>query len=91
MEISVINNKTEEHICRNYKKTKLIGFITKTILSLIFLTFCSGFTYSENVQEVPEYIREIITTGNINLEDKITVDLKTKISHEEYEKTIKDV
>lgn len=91
MEISVKNNKTEEHICISYKKTKLISFITKTLLSLIFLTFCSGFTYSDNVQEVPEYIREIITKENINLEDKITVDLKTKISQEEYEKTIKDV
>ena len=87
----MINNKAEEHISISYKKTKLISFITKTLLSLLFLTFCSGFTYSNNVQEVPEYIREIITTGNINLEDKITVDLKTKISHEEYEKTIKDV
>ena len=85
------NNKAEEHISISYKKTKLIRFITRTILSLIFLTFCSGFTYSDNVQEVPEYIREIITTGNINLEDKITVDLKTKISQEDYEKTIKDV
>lgn len=91
MEISVINNKAGEHICISYKKKKFISFITKTILSLIFLIFCSGFTYSDNVQEVPEYIREIITTGNINLEDKITVDLKTKISQEEYEKTIKDV
>lgn len=91
VEISVINNKAEEHISISYKKTKLISFITKTLLSLLFLTFCSGFTYSNNVQEVPEYIREIITTGNINLEDKITVDLKTKISQEEYEKTIKDV
>lgn len=91
MEISVKNNKTEEHISISYKKTKLISFISKTLLSLLFLTFCSGFTYSNNVQEVPEYIREIITKENINLEDKITVDLKTKISQEEYEKTIKDV
>ncbi|MDU2132842.1 MAG: hypothetical protein E7E74_09700, partial [Finegoldia magna] len=91
VEISVKNNKTEEHISISYKKTKLISFISKTLLSLLFLTFCSGFTYSNNVQEVPEYIREIITKENINLEDKITVDLKTKISQEEYEKTIKDV
>lgn len=85
----MINNKTEEHISISYKKTKLISFITKTILSLIFLTFCSGFTYSNNVQEVPEYIHENIIEGNIDLEDKITIDLKTKISQEEYEKTIK--
>ncbi|MFR9275327.1 hypothetical protein [Finegoldia magna] len=87
----VKNNREREHICISYKKKKLISFITKTILSLIFLTFCSGFTYSNNVQEVPEYIRENIEKGNINLEDKITVDLKTKISQEEYENTIKDV
>ena len=79
----VKNNREREHICISYKKKKLISFITKTILSLIFLTFCSGFTYSNNVQKVPEYIREIITKGDINLEDKITVDLKTKISQEE--------
>ena len=85
------NNREREHICISYKKKKLISFITKTILSLIFLTFCSGFTYSNNVQEVPDYIHEIITTGNINLEDKITIDLKSKISQEEYEKTIKEV
>ena len=87
----VKNNREREHICISYKKKTLISFITKTILSLIFLTFCSGFTYSNNVQEVPEYIRENIEKGNINLEDKITVDLKTKISQEEYENTIKDV
>ena len=91
MSISVKNNREREHICISYKKKKLISFIIKTILSLIFLTFCSGFTYSNNVQEVPEYICEIITTGNIKLEDKITVDLKTKISQEEYENTIKAV
>lgn len=85
------NNREREHICISYKKKTLISFITKTILSLIFLTFCSGFTYSNNVQEVPDYIHENIIKGNINLEDKITVDLKTKISQEEYEKTIKDV
>ncbi|MDU1398706.1 hypothetical protein [Finegoldia magna] len=83
----VKNNREREHICISYKKKTLISFITKTILSLIFLTFCSGFTYSNNVQEVPEYIRENIEKGNINLEDKITVDLKTKISQEEYENT----
>lgn len=87
----VKNNREREHICISYKKKKLISFITKTILSLIFLTFCSGFTYSNNVQEVPDYIHENIIKGNINLEDKITIDLKSKISQEEYEKTIKDV
>ena len=91
MKISVKNNREREHICISYKKKKLISFITKTILSLIFLIFCSGFTYSNNVQEVPDYIHENIIEGNIDLEDKITIDLKSKISQEEYEKTIKDV
>lgn len=85
------NNREREHICISYKKKKLISFITKTILSLIFLTFCSGFTYSNNVQEVPYYIHKNIKEGNINSEDKITIDSKSKISQEEYEKTIKDV
>ena len=85
------NNRKREHICISYKKKKLISFIIKTILSLIFLTFCSGFTYSNNVQKVPDYIHENIIEGNIDLEDKITIDLKSKISQEEYEKTIKDV
>ena len=83
----VKNNREREHICISYKKKKLISFITKTILSLIFLTFCSGFTYSNNVHKVPDYIHEIITTGNINLEDKITIDLKSKISQEEFKST----
>ena len=91
MSISVKNNRERKHICISYKKKKLISFITKTILSLIFLIFCSGFTYSNNVQEVPDYIHENIIEGNIDLEDKITIDLKSKISQEEYEKTIKDV
>lgn len=85
------NNKAEEHISISYKKTKLIRFITKTLLSLLFLTFCSGFTYSNNVQEVPDYIEEDILKGNIKLEDKTNVKLKSKISQEEYENTIKEV
>lgn len=91
MRISVKNNREREHICISYKKKKLISFITKTILSLIFLTFCSGFTYSNNVQKVPDYIEEDILKGNIKLEDKTNVNLKSKISQEEYEKTIKEV
>ncbi|MDU6064915.1 MAG: hypothetical protein E7L13_08940, partial [Finegoldia magna] len=66
-------------------------FLNKLVVVMIIIITTTGFTYSNNVQEVPEYIRENIEKGNINLEDKITVDLKTKISQEEYEKTIKDV
>ena len=86
----VKNNREREHICISYKKKKLISFITKTILSLIFLTFCSGFTYSNNIEDVPDYIKEDLLE-NVNLKDKIHVNLNTKISQEEYETTIKDV
>ncbi len=63
----------------------------KLVVVVIFFITTTGFTYSNNVQEVPEYIHENIIEGNIDLEDKITIDLKTKISQEEYEKTIKEV
>ena len=63
----------------------------KLVVVMIFFITTTGFTYSNNVQEVPDYIHENIIKGNINLEDKITIDLKTKISQEEYENTIKDV
>ena len=63
----------------------------KLAVVMIFFITTTGFTYSNNVQEVPDYIHENIIKGNINLEDKITIDLKSKISQEEYEKTIKDV
>lgn len=62
----------------------------KLVVVMIFFITTTGFTYSNNVQEVPDYIHENIIKGNINLEDKITIDLKTKISQEEYENTIKD-
>ena len=86
----MINNKAGEHICISYKKKKFISFISKTLLSLIFLTFCSGFTYSNNIEDVPDYIKEDLLE-NVNLKDKIHVNLNTKISQEEYETTIKDV
>lgn len=84
------NNREREHIYISYKKKKLINFITKTILSLIFLNFCSAFTYSNNIEDVPDYIKEDLLE-NVNLKDKIHVNLNTKISQEEYETTIKDV
>ena len=61
------------------------------VVVMIIIITTTGFTYSNNVQKVPDYIHENIKEGNINLEDKITIDLKSKISQEEYEKTIKDV
>ena len=67
------------------------NFSKNLVVVMIIIITTTGFTYSNNVQEVPDYIHENIVERNINLEDKITVDLKTKISQEEYENTIKDV
>ena len=66
-------------------------FIKNLVVVMIIIITTTGFTYSNNVQEVPDYIEEDISKGNIKLEDKTHVNLKSKISQEEYEKTIKDV
>ena len=63
----------------------------KLVVVMIFFITTTGFTYSNNVQKVPDYIEEDILKGNIKLEDKTNVNLKSKISQEEYEKTIKEV
>ena len=63
-------------------------FINSVVVMIIIMT-TTGFTYSNNVQKVPDYIEEDILKGNIKLEDKTNVNLKSKISQEEYEKTIK--
>lgn len=57
---------------------------------MIFFITTTGFTYSNNIEDVPDYIKEDLLE-NINLKDKIHVNLNTKISQEEYETTIKDV
>ena len=80
--------------CRIKLFNEKINFKNKIInllVVIIFIITTTGFTYSNNVQEVPYYIHKNIKEGNINSEDKITIDSKSKISQEEYEKTIKDV
>ena len=73
------------------RKQMLKRFLMNLVVVMIIIITTTGFTYSNNVQKVPDYIHENIKEGNIDLEDKITIDLKSKISQEEYEKTIKDV
>ncbi|MDU6064067.1 MAG: peptidase S41, partial [Anaerococcus sp.] len=62
----------------------------KLVVVMIFFITTTGFTYSNNIEDVPDYIKEDLLE-NINLKDKIHVNLNTKISQEEYETTIKDV
>ena len=66
-------------------------FIKNLVVVMIIIITTTSFTYSNNVQEVPDYIEQDISKGSIKLEDKTHVNLKSKISQEEYEKTIKDV
>ncbi|MDU5743169.1 MAG: hypothetical protein E6Z87_03935 [Finegoldia magna] len=73
-------------IVQRFKK-----FVKNLVVVMIIIMTTTGFTYSNNVQKVPDYIEEDILKGNIKLEDKTHVNLKSKISQEEYEKTIKDV
>ncbi|MDU8953679.1 MAG: hypothetical protein E7G37_07790, partial [Streptococcus sp.] len=69
------NNNSEDD-CFNYRKKRIQICIIKILLSIIICTFSSGFTYSNNVQKVPDYIEEDILKGNIKLEDKTNVNLK---------------
>ena len=73
------------------EKMNLRNKIINLLVVIIFIMTTTGFTYSNNVQKVPDYIEEDILKGNIKLEDKTNVNLKSKISQEEYEKTIKEV
>ena len=57
---------------------------------MIIIITTTGFTYSNNIEDTPDYIKEDLLE-NVNLKDKIQVNLNTKISQEEYETTIKDV
>jgi len=65
-------------------------FIKNLVVVTIIIITTTGFTYSNNIEDVPDYIKEDLLE-NVNLKDKIHVNLNTKISQEEYETTIKDV
>ena len=67
----------------------LSKMIKLTVVMIFFIT-TTGFTYSNNIEDVPDYIKEDLLE-NVNLKDRVHVNLNTKISQEEYETTIKDV
>ena len=62
----------------------------KLAVVMIFFITTTGFTYSNNIEDVPDYIKEDLLE-NVNLKDRVHVNLNTKISQEEYETTIKNV